>query len=136
MVNALIRGTRNESFPLTPNNVQSITIHGPDESGGVKCVESWQINLARNNFFVKKMFSHTNHLLNNMWDMMVSKQNNAMISAIFPAIDPFGQQAFHLARTVREVLRNETAAMPYDYPNVPGLGFTTFSPATALMDLI
>merc|ERR1719221_752303 len=63
-----------------------------------------------------------------------------MVSAIFPAVDPFGYNAFSLATTIREILRNQTVAMstPGDaaYADVPGLGFTTFSPATALMDLI
>jgi len=71
-----------------------------------------------------------------MWDRLVSKESHAMLTFVFPTMDPFSNEAFSLVREIREVLRNETLAAQELNAAIPGLTFKTFSPGSVLMDLI
>jgi RND superfamily putative drug exporter len=66
-----------------------------------------------------------------LWKQLVSKKNDAMLTFVFPTMDPFSPEAFSLVDEVRGVLRNQTLEA-----SIPGLTFKTFSPASILMDLI
>jgi uncharacterized membrane protein YdfJ with MMPL/SSD domain len=70
------------------------------------------------------------------WDQLVSKDRVAMLTFVFPKMDPFGPQAFNLVNEVREVLRADTFTEQDPSSKISGLTFMTFSPASILMDLI
>jgi len=136
MVDHLIQYTRDKPYGLTADNFVSATFHGADENG-VQCLKYSLINLVRTNFLSRKVFlSHTSQNLQMLWDQLVSKENHAMLTFLFPTVDPFSPAAFSLVQDIRKALRAMTlSAQQLDAP-IPGLTFMTFSPASILMDLI
>jgi predicted RND superfamily exporter protein len=133
MANALIEATKNSSVQLGAHNIVSATFHGEEQgAGGVKCLQSWEVDMLRTNPFIKRFFlTHTSQNLEALWKQLVSKKNDAMLTFAFPTVDPFDQRAFHLVEDVRGVLQEQTLES-----SIPGLTFKVFSPASVLMDLI
>jgi uncharacterized membrane protein YdfJ with MMPL/SSD domain len=138
MVDSLIQATRNMSYALTVDSFVSATFHeGNTEGGGVECLSPSLIKAIRTNYVSKKMLlTHTSENLQRLWDQLVSKDGNAMLTFAFPDLDPFGPGAFSLVTRVREALRNETQAAQRGSATLPGLTFTVFSPSSVIMDLI
>lgn len=88
-------------------------------------------------YLSRKVFlSHMSQNLQNLWDQLVSKDKDAMLTFLFPRLDPFSPEAFALTSDVREVLRNETLAAQNPNAAIPGLTFLMFSPGSIMMDLI
>jgi len=138
MVNSLISGTSNTSYALTADSFVSATFHGMNAEGtGVNCLSERLISMVRTNYFSRKWFlAHTSKNLQHLWDQLVSKDKSAMLTFLFPTMDPFSPEAFSLVGHVREILHNETVASRGIDAAIPGLTFTTFSPGSILMDLI
>ena len=74
--------------------------------------------------------------LQQLWDQIVSGDNDAMLTFVFPVADPFSPDAFSLVDDVRSSLRNQTLAARDPHAPIPGLTFTMFSPGSVVMDLI
>ncbi|CAK0906582.1 unnamed protein product [Prorocentrum cordatum] len=138
MVDSLIRATRNMSYALTVDSFVSATFHEESaEGGGVECLSPSLIKAIRTNYVSKNMLlTHTSENLQRLWDQLVSKDGNAMLTFAFPDLDPFSPGAFSLVNRVREALRNETRAARRGGAALPGLTFTVFSPSSVIMDLI
>jgi len=135
MVNSLIAATKNTEYALTPANFVSPTFHGEDaNTGQVKCTEYWQIDLVRTNYLSRHLFfSHTSEHLNELWAQLVSKNQHAMLTFVFPTMDPFSPDAFGLVSKVRAAVKLQTQELSQTHP---GVTFQTFSPGSVLMDLI
>jgi len=138
MVNKLIEATRGKPHALTADSFVGATFHGEDaDTGGVKCIEYWEIHMVLTSYWSTKVFlSHTSENLQHLWDQLVSKEKDAMLTFLFPRLDPFSPEAFALTSDVRAVLRNETLAAQSPNAAIPGLTFLMFSPGSIIMDLI
>mmetsp|Transcript_58464 Transcript_58464/g.163022 ORF Transcript_58464/g.163022 Transcript_58464/m.163022 type:complete len:926 (+) Transcript_58464:47-2824(+) len=134
MVNEIIAATRGKEYALGADNFVSPTFNGRDEeTGGVRCLTYWQLNMVRKSFLSNTFFfSSRSKLLDEMWQQFVSKENHAMLTFLFPTMDPFSPNAFALMRDLRLALSNCTSTRM----GIPGLTFTSFSPGGVLMDLI
>lgn len=136
MVDSLIQATRSTQYNLTADNFVSATFHGED-ADGVVCLKYELINLVRTNYFSRKVFlSHTSKNLQMLWEQLVSKSHHAMLTFLFPTMDPFSPDAFELVKDIRSGLRKLTLEAQSGDSPIPGLTFMTFSPASILMDLI
>jgi len=136
MVDHLIQETRDTPYNLTASNFVSATFHGEDQNG-VKCLKYDLINLVRTNFLSRKIFlSHTSKNLQMLWERLVSKGHHAMLTLLFPTMDPFSPAAFELVKVIRSSLRELSEEWKSGGSEIPGLTFMTFSPASILMDLI
>jgi len=134
MVNALIDKTKGKPYALNAGQFVSPTFHGEASDGGVRCLPYWQINMLRTNYFARKVFlSHTSENLQHLWDQLVSKEHRAMLTFLFPPMDPFSPEAFRLVDDERAILGKKDIATNKDIPN---LTFETFSPASIIMDMI
>mmetsp|Transcript_110564 Transcript_110564/g.219851 ORF Transcript_110564/g.219851 Transcript_110564/m.219851 type:complete len:957 (+) Transcript_110564:121-2991(+) len=138
MVNKLIDATKGKPHALDADSFVGATFHGKDpDTGGVKCIEYWEIHMVLSSYWSRKVFlSHTSQNLQNLWDQLVSKDRDAMLTFVFPRLDPFSPEAFSLTSDVRAVLRNETLAAQLPNAKIPGLEFVMFSPGSIIMDLI
>jgi len=131
MVNALINATRSKSYALRAADFQSATFHGEDtEAGGVNCLSFRATQLYRKSYFTKHFF-FTSALLQKLWEQLVSEQKDAMLTILNPSMDPFSTEAFNLVEDLRYVLGTQTLNAA-----LPGLGFTTFSATSVVMDII
>eukprot|EP00408_Alexandrium_pacificum_P031792 CAMPEP_0171289976 /NCGR_PEP_ID=MMETSP0790-20130122/70893_1 /TAXON_ID=2925 /ORGANISM="Alexandrium catenella, Strain OF101" /LENGTH=527 /DNA_ID=CAMNT_0011759643 /DNA_START=1 /DNA_END=1585 /DNA_ORIENTATION=- len=136
MVDSLIQATRNTPNNMTADNFVGATFHGQNENG-VVCLKYELINLVRTNYFSRKVFlKHTSSNLQMLWEQLVSKSHHAMLTFLFPTMDPFSPDAFELVKVIRAQLRKLTAEGESGNSAIPGLTFMTFSPASILMDLI
>mmetsp|Transcript_98003 Transcript_98003/g.204430 ORF Transcript_98003/g.204430 Transcript_98003/m.204430 type:complete len:931 (-) Transcript_98003:198-2990(-) len=135
MANAVIAQVKGQPWQVTADNFVSATFHGSDVTGKVSCMETWQMNLVRNNWAAKNIFlAHTSEHLQELWSQLMSPQGDAMLTFLFPPMDPFSPNAFDLVREVRKALARQTAE-----ENSKGgapIRFLTFSPGSVLMDLI
>lgn len=137
MADDLIQATSNTAYNLSANNFVGISFQGENSNGGVDCLNSEIINQVRTNFLFTDLFlQHTSQNLKMLWDQVVSKGNHAMLTFIFPTMDPFSPSAFELVKVTRRVLRQLTLQGKEESSPIPGLTFMTFSPASILMDLI
>jgi len=138
MVDKLIDATKGSQHPLDADSFVGATFHGQDpDTGGVKCIEYWEIHMVLTSYWSRKVFlSHTSENLQHLWDQLVSKEKDAMLTFLFPRLDPFSPEAFALTSVVRDVLRNETMAAQDPNAAIPGLTFLMFSPGSIMMDLI
>lgn len=138
MANALIEATKGKPYALTADSFVSGTFHGEEEgTGNVKCLSPRLINAVKNSYISKHLlFTHTADNLQKLWDQIVSGDNDAMITFVFPVTDPFSPDAFALVDDVRTALRAETRAAQESSAPMPGLTFTMFSPGSVVMDLI
>lgn len=135
MANALIIATRGRPYALDADHFVSATFHGEEESTKlVDCNKYWEINMVRTNYLSQHLFlTHTSAHLQELWNQLVSEHSHAMLTFLFPTMDPFSPQAFELFKTVREALNQETIILRQRHP---GIEFLTFSPGSVLMDLI
>eukprot|EP00931_Biecheleriopsis_adriatica_P083725 TRINITY_DN573_c0_g1_i1.p1 TRINITY_DN573_c0_g1~~TRINITY_DN573_c0_g1_i1.p1 ORF type:complete len:942 (+),score=175.16 TRINITY_DN573_c0_g1_i1:64-2826(+) len=135
MVNKLITASKGKPYELDADSFLSTTFHGKNaQDGGVQCLQYSQIHFVTSSFLIQKVFmQHTSAQLQDLWDQLVSQQNHAMLTFVFPKSDPFSPDAFELATLMRDVLKNETTA---GNAEIPGLTFLTFSPGSVMMDLI
>jgi len=133
MADSVIAATQGKSYALTPDHFVSATFHG-EENGKVKCLSEWQINFVMENYFAKNVFlSHTSEHVQELWSQLVSTHAHAMLTFVFPNMDPFSPDAFALVADVRAALELETQRLS---ATEPGIEFITFSPGSVLMDLI
>mmetsp|Transcript_9776 Transcript_9776/g.28371 ORF Transcript_9776/g.28371 Transcript_9776/m.28371 type:complete len:897 (-) Transcript_9776:226-2916(-) len=135
MADALIRATRGRPYALDADHFVSATFHGEQEDTKlVDCNKYWEINMVRTNYLSQHLFlTHTSAHLQELWSQLVSEHKHAMLTFLFPTMDPFSPQAFELFQTVREALEEETITLRQRHP---GISFLTFSPGSVLMDLI
>jgi len=139
MVNKVLAATKGKPYELKASNFVGATFHGEDDdnTGKVKCLQTWQIEMVRKNYFSREVFlKHTSEHLQELWDQLVSQENHAMLTFVFPPMDPFSPDAFSLVTDVRGVLRNLTLEGQQPGAEIPGLEFMTFSPGSVLKDLI
>eukprot|EP00928_Gymnodinium_smaydae_P053115 TRINITY_DN37186_c0_g1_i1.p1 TRINITY_DN37186_c0_g1~~TRINITY_DN37186_c0_g1_i1.p1 ORF type:complete len:1211 (-),score=220.49 TRINITY_DN37186_c0_g1_i1:82-3714(-) len=137
MVNSIIEATRGTPYELNANDFQSATFHGQDadHANSVNCLNYELTHLYRQNFLTKSLF-FTSTLLQKMWEQLVNKDRNAMLTLINPTMDPFSKDAFDLVRSIRKILRNHTVAEQGLGAELPGLGFETYSATSVIMDII
>mmetsp|Transcript_40011 Transcript_40011/g.118645 ORF Transcript_40011/g.118645 Transcript_40011/m.118645 type:complete len:960 (+) Transcript_40011:113-2992(+) len=138
MVNRVIQATKGKRYALLPDKFVSATFHGPDDedSERVKCLQTWEIETMRSTLMRKVFLKHTSEHLEELWDQLVSQKGHAMLTFVFPPMDPFSPDAFDLVTDVRGVLRDLTLAGQQWNATIPGLEFETFSPGSVLKDLI
>jgi hypothetical protein len=102
------------------------------------CNEADLLNLVRSSPTVRFFTSDVSDAVAEMWRQLVSKNKDAMLTFVFPQMDPFCPAAFNLVNTVRAVLREETKKNKESRksPTDRITTFMTFSPGSILMDLI
>lgn len=132
MVNALITATKNKSYALKANDFQSATFHGEQKDGGVDCINYRLTSFYRKNYFTQKLF-FTSGLLDQMWHQLVNDERDAMLTILNPSMDPFSKEAFDLVRDLRSILGEQSVKAQ---PSIPGLGFSTYSATSVIMDII
>jgi len=133
MVKSLIRETMDQPYTLGPDNFLSVTFHKEDTGeNGVECLNYWLTHAYRKNFLMHRFFAKS-HLLQMLWDQLVNKQHDAMLTILNPSLDPFSTEAFDLVRHIRRTLKNITLVAGKE---LPGLTFTTFSATSSMMDTI
>uniref|UniRef100_A0A7S2NK97 Membrane transport protein MMPL domain-containing protein n=1 Tax=Zooxanthella nutricula TaxID=1333877 RepID=A0A7S2NK97_9DINO len=135
MADALIAATKGKPWAIGENNMLSATFHGFDESENkVKCMHAWQLDFVRKNYISTHfLLSHTSKHLREMWDQVVSAHEHAMLTFVFPQMDPFSPKAFKLVTDVRAALEVQTQIIRQTHP---GVTFLAFSPGSVLLDLI
>lgn len=135
MVNNLISATKGTEIALSPSSFLSPTLHGEDgDTGQVKCTEYWQIDFVRTNYLSQHLFlAHTSEHLQELWNSLVSKDKGAMLTFVFPRIDPFSPKAFQLATSVRAALELQMQELSQVHP---GTTFKMFSTGSVMMDII
>jgi hypothetical protein len=102
------------------------------------CTDVSLLNLVRTGLS-KIMRTDISDSLQELWDQLVSKGRHAMLTFVFPKMDPFCPNAFRLVDDVRAILKGETEKHQISQDpesKIPGLTFMTFSPGSILMDLI
>jgi len=135
MADALIAATKDKPWAIEESSMTSATFHGSDDTTGkVKCIHVWQLDLLRKNWFSEHLFlSHTSKHAQQLWDQLISAHKHAMLTFVFPKLDPFSPGAFSLVTDVRAALDKETEILRRTFP---GITFLTFSPGSVLLDLI
>jgi small subunit ribosomal protein S7e len=98
MVNRVIQATKGKRYALLPDKFVSATFHGPDDddSERVKCLQTWEIETMRSTLMRKVFLRHTSEHLEELWDQLVSQKGHAMLTFVFPPMDPFSPDAFDL----------------------------------------
>lgn len=140
MINTLIRTTKGTTYPLKAQDFLSLTVTGENADGTVGCMDLWKVNVVHENWLVRHVFlQHVSQLFDVGWEAMVSKHNHAMMSMVFPTVDPFGASAFELALSIRQTLKElsyESRSDAAGAQGEPGVSYLLFSAGTAVMDLI
>lgn len=135
MVDSLIKATQNRTVPLRPTNFQSPTID-PRNKLSVECLSYRATSYFRESYFTQK-FMFTSHLMQELWDQLVSQKHDAMLTVLSTKLDPFSSEAFALTGNIRQTLENVTEAQ--DAAKVSGVTDVTymmFSASAIIMDMI
>mmetsp|Transcript_77766 Transcript_77766/g.202186 ORF Transcript_77766/g.202186 Transcript_77766/m.202186 type:complete len:439 (-) Transcript_77766:27-1343(-) len=135
MADSLISATKGTKFELNPTQFLSPAMHGEDgNTGKVKCLKYWELNLVRTNYLSQHLFlAHTSEHVQQMWDQLVSPNRHAMLTMVFPKMDPFSPAAFETTRIIRAALASEMQKLSVSHP---GITFKMFSPGGVMLDLI
>jgi len=135
MMDMLITATQNTEVPLTPLSFLSPTIKPDADNGGrVECMKYWEIDFMRTNFLSQHLLlSHTSKHLQQFWSTFVSKDRVAILTTVFPLMDPFSPKAFELAAIVRNSLKQHTQALTTTHP---GTTFNMFSAGSIMVDMV
>jgi len=132
MADALIASTRGHPYALTPQNLESASFRTSPFETAVRCANYRLNSVARTG-----MAQQISYLKNVQarWDQSVSASNDAMLTFVFPDVDPYSSDAFALVHEIRATLAEETSRAEQT-GEIPGLAYMTLSAAGVTMDIV
>lgn len=140
MMNALVDATRGKPYALSASSFISPTLPRDDEdTGKVICKSYLDLQLYKSQAFAHRSWllplgalrqEFASHV-QQMWNATVRR--NAVLTAIFPRLDPFGPESFELVEEIRRILKKDKTI---NAQMVPGMENRVYGPAPVFMDLI